>query len=128
MVRGKEESDTFLNRMPERPATQFLQTSVASAPLSGIPTADVTGQAGFCTLERVEERAAGYEFLVRFFIRATGALAVTVRTAEVEQVFCTSEAGGEITVADLTAEDPEFVVASLGEVDEINSAVAAIIR
>ena len=95
---------------------------------TGIPTANVTGQGGFCTLERVEDPDAGYQFLVRFFLRATGNLAVTVRTAGVEQMYCTSEAGGEITFADLTAPDPAFVVVSLDEVKDINATVGKIIR
>jgi hypothetical protein len=94
----------------------------------GVPTADVTGQGGFCTLESVEDPTLGYEFLVRFFVRATGALAVTVRLAEVEQVFCTSEAGGQITFADLTEDDPQFVEVELEEVEDLNRTVAGIIR
>src|SRR5690606_9716253 len=31
----------------------------------GVPTADVTGQGGFCTLERVQDVNFGYEWLVR---------------------------------------------------------------
>jgi Ca2+-binding RTX toxin-like protein len=95
---------------------------------TGIPTADVTNQGGFCTVERVTDPDFGYQFLVRFFVRATGNLAVTVRTRDVEQVFCTSEAGHEITVADLTADKPDFVVVSLDEVKKINPAVGKIIR
>jgi hypothetical protein len=95
---------------------------------NGLPTADVTGQGGFCTLERVQDPDAGYQFLVRFFLRATGNLAVTLRTVDVEQVYCTSQAGREITFADLTAANPEFVVVSLDEVETINSTVAKIIR
>ena len=95
---------------------------------TGIPTANVTGQGGFCTVERVEDPDAGYQFLVRFFVRATGNLAVTLRTVDVEQVFCTSQAGGQITYADLTASDPEFVVVSLDDVKKINPTVAKIIR
>ena len=95
---------------------------------TGIPTADVTGQAGFCTLERVQDANPGYEFLVRFFLRASGNLAVTMRTAGVEQVYCTSQAGGQITFADLTAATPEFVVVSLDEVEDINPTVGKIIR
>jgi hypothetical protein len=79
-------------------------------------------------LEQVEDPLLGYEFLVRFFVRATGALAVTIRLAEVEQVFCTSEAGDQITFADLTAETPEFVVVPLAEVGRLNRLVAQIIR
>jgi Ca2+-binding RTX toxin-like protein len=95
---------------------------------TGLPSADVTGQGGFCTLDDVRGQGSGYEFLVRFFARATGNLLVTVRTAEVEQVFCTSQAGGAITFADLTAPSPEFVEVSLGEVAKLNSLVRQIIR
>jgi hypothetical protein len=94
----------------------------------GVPTANVSGQGGFCTLEPVDDPALGYEFLVRFFVRATGNLAVTIRLAEVEQVFCTSQAGGQITFADLTRADPEFVVVTLEEVERLNRTVAEIIR
>lgn len=94
----------------------------------GVPTADVSGLGGFCTLERVEDPDLGYEFLARFFVRATGALAVTIRLSEVEQVFCASEEGGQITYADLTEADPEFVNVELYQVEELNSLVAQIIR
>ncbi len=95
---------------------------------TGIPTADVTNQGGFCTVERVEDPDFGYQFLVRFFLRASGNLAVTLRTRDVEQVFCTSQAGGEITFADLTAADPEFVVVSPDDVKKLNATVGKIIR
>ncbi len=95
---------------------------------TGIPTADVTGQGGFCTLEDVQDSDLGYQFLVRFFARATGNLAVTLRTVDVEQVYCTSQVGGQITFADLTATNPEFVVVDLDEVKEINRTVDKIIR
>lgn len=95
---------------------------------NGIPTADLTGSPGFCTVERVADPSLGYEFLVRFFVRATGNLAVTVRPADVEQAFCTSEAGGAITFADLTQENPEFVEVSVDDVEQLNPLVAAIIR
>jgi hypothetical protein len=96
---------------------------------TGVPTANVTGQGGFCTLEPADDPAArGYEFLVRFFARATGNLLVTVRTHDVEQVFCTSEAGGAITFADLTRPDPAFVEVSLADVRGLNPVVAESIR
>ena len=95
---------------------------------TGLPTADVTGQGGFCTLEDVRGQGLGYDFLIRFFVRATGNLAVTVRTAEVEQMFCTSQAGGAITFADLTDSNPEFVEVSLDDVAELNPLVRQIIR
>jgi Ca2+-binding RTX toxin-like protein len=97
---------------------------------TGLPTANVTGQGGFCTLERVPDDAElGFAFLVRFFVRATGNLAVTIRlSADVEQVFCTSEAGGAIIFADLTAANPAFVEVSLDQVQQLNRTVAQIIR
>jgi Ca2+-binding RTX toxin-like protein len=105
---------------------------VLSAPqgayLSGVPTANVSGQGGFCTLEAVTDPEFGFEWLVRFFVRSTGALAVTIRLAEVEQVFCTSQAGGEITYADLTQRNPQFVVIPLASVPQANPTVALIIR
>jgi hypothetical protein len=96
---------------------------------TGLPTANVSGQGGFCRLERVSDaEARGYEFLVRFIVRATGVVAVTIRTHDVEQVFCTSEAGGAVTFADLTAANPEFVEVSLDEVEDLSSTVRDIIR
>jgi hypothetical protein len=96
---------------------------------TGLPTANVSLQGGFCRLEAVADPAArGFEFLVRFFARATGALLVTVRTHEVEQVFCTTEAGGGITFADLTKPNPDFVEVPLAAVQGINSDVARMIR
>jgi Ca2+-binding RTX toxin-like protein len=95
----------------------------------GIPTANVTGSPGFCTLEQVPaESGLGYEFLVRFFVRATGALAVTIRLVEVEQVFCTSQAGGQVIFADLRRAQPQFEVVSLDRVERLNPLVRRIIR
>jgi hypothetical protein len=95
----------------------------------GVPTAEVTDSPGFCTLERIGERnSLNYDFLVRFFVRSTGALAVTIRVEDTEQVFCTSEAGGAITFADLTQDNPEFEEVSLGEVRALNPDVRRIIR
>jgi Ca2+-binding RTX toxin-like protein len=95
---------------------------------TGLPTADLTGQGGFCTLEDIRGSDLGYEFLARFFVRATGALAVTVRLVGVEQMFCTSEAGGAITFADLTVAEPQLVEVSLDEVAALNRTVRQIIR
>jgi Ca2+-binding RTX toxin-like protein len=95
---------------------------------TGLPTADVTNQGGWCELEKVTDPDFGYDFLVRFFVRATGRLAVTLRTSEVEQVFCTSVAGGAITFADLTQPDPAFVNVTLDDVRALNATVAKIIR
>ncbi len=96
---------------------------------TGVPTANVTGQGGFCRLEQVDDPAGrGYQFLVRFFARATGNLLVTVRTRDVEQVFCTSEAGGAITFADLTDAAPQLVNIALADVADLNPVVAQIVR
>jgi len=96
---------------------------------TGLPTANVTGQGGFCRIEQVADPVArGFDFLVRFFSRATGNLLVTVRTRNVEQVFCTSEAGGAITYADLTEVDPQLVEVSIDQVEDLNRTVGAIIR
>jgi hypothetical protein len=95
---------------------------------TGLPTADVTGQGGFCTLEDVRGGDLGYEFLVRFFLKPTGALAVTMRVSGVEQVFCTSQTAAAITFADLRDQSPAFVEVSLDKVAELNDTVRQIIR
>jgi hypothetical protein len=96
---------------------------------TGLPTADVTNQGGFCRLEAVQDPAArGFEFLVRFFSKANGNLLVTVRSRDVEQVFCTTEVGPGITFADLTRPNPDFVEIPLAAVQDVNPDVARIIR
>jgi RTX calcium-binding nonapeptide repeat (4 copies) len=104
-----------------------LTAAVEGFPL-GVPTANVSGSPGFCTLERVADPAFGFEWLVRFFGRANGALAVTIRLADVEQVFCTSQAGGQITYADLTQPNPAFVEVPLDQVPALNYIVGLIVR
>ena len=89
----------------------------------GVPTADVSGLANFCTLE--ESPVSAYEHLVRFR-GATGNIIVTVRVSEVEQVFCSQ--GGAIAFADLTQRFPAFVVISQPEVETLNLLVGAMIR
>ena len=92
----------------------------------GIPTADVSGLANFCTLEA--SSSPDYEFLIRFRGRAASNIIVTVRVSEVEQVFCTDQAGGSIAFANLTDPSPAFVVVSQQQVATLNSLVAAMIR
>ncbi len=127
---GSGKADALIFGNIDRDADNIPTISAATGrhAKTGIPTADVTGQGGFCTLERVQDPSFGYEFLIRFFLRATGNLAVTLRTVDVEQVYCTSQAGREITFADLTTDDPQFVVVSLDEVKKINPTVGQIIR
>lgn len=104
----------------------ILSTPVAGFPF-GVPTANVSGQGGFCTIEPAPSDS-NYDFLIRFFGRATGNLAVTLRTRDVEQVFCTSVAGGAITFADLREPQPSFVIVSQGEVESLNPTVGSIVR
>jgi hypothetical protein len=92
----------------------------------GITTADVSGLANFCTVEVSPSR--GYEFLVRVRSAATGNIIVTVRVKEVEQVFCTSQSGALIAIADLTVPSPAFDVVSLPDVQILNPLVGAMIR
>jgi len=95
----------------------------------GVPTAEVTGSPGFCTLERIgAANSLDYDYLVRFFVRSTGDLAVTVRLEDTEQVFCTSRAGGAITFANLTRDEPRFREVSLSRVRDLNPTVRGIIR
>ena len=92
----------------------------------GIPTADVSGLGNFCTVEA--SPSPGYEFLARFRSAATGNIIVTVRLQDVEQVFCTSQSGASIALADLTVPSPAFAVVSLPEVRFLNQLVGAMIR
>jgi hypothetical protein len=104
-----------------------VPTAGGTAPgFAVVPGVNVTGQPGFCTVERSADPS--FEFLVRFFVRATGNLAVTVRLVGVEQLFCTSQAGGQITYADLTVANPQFVVVRQAEVEQLNAVVGRIIR
>jgi len=95
---------------------------------TGIPTANVSGSPGFCELEFVGDTDLGFDYLIRFFVRATGNLAVTIRLKDVEQVICTSEVGGQITFADLTARHPRFVLADPIKLAILNPTVNEIIR
>jgi hypothetical protein len=47
---------------------------------------------------------------------------------DVEQVFCTGQAGASIAFADLTVPSPAFSVISLSEVEALNPIVGAMIR
>ena len=89
----------------------------------GIPTANVSGQANFCTIE--DSPVAGYQYLVRFR-NGAGNILATVRVARTEQVFCSL--GGAITFADLTTSSPSFVVVSQQQVENLNPLVAAMVR
>lgn len=133
-------SDAFMGGSGGRDAQIFglIDRDVNNVPIltpvnglfkeTGVPTADVTGSPGFCRLEYVGDTNIGFDFLIRFFVRATGDLAVTIRLKDVEQVFCTSEYGGQITFADLKDDHPQFVEIDPYQITEINRTVAKIIR
>lgn len=129
---GKGPRDTLVMGTIDRdPATNIPTLTAVSGrhAETGLPTANVTGQGGFCTLEAVEDPAArGYDFLVRFFSKANGALLVTIRVRDVEQVYCTTQVGNGVTFADLTRPNPDFVEIPLAAVRDLNSDVAKMIR
>ncbi len=89
----------------------------------GIPTANVSGLSNFCTIENSPSPA--FEYLVRFR-NAAGNILATVRTNEVEQVFCSQ--GGSIVFADLTLPSPTFVAVAQQDLATVNPLVAAMIR
>jgi hypothetical protein len=93
----------------------------------GVPTADVKGSPGFCRLSPAPQQSK-FDYLALFFVRETGDLAVTIRLADVEQVFCTSRAGGQTTYANLTLANPRFVNVTDKRVTDLNRTVARIIR
>jgi hypothetical protein len=100
----------------------LLRDGVPGFP-QGIPTANVSGQTQFCTVEA--SPLPGYEFLIRFR-GAAGNIIVTVRVRDVEQAFCSQD--GQIAVADLTQPNPAFAAASQDEVAQLNSLVAEMVR
>ena len=89
----------------------------------GVPTANVSGQPNFCTIEA--SPLPGYDHLIRFRGQA-GNLVVTVRVRDVEQVFCSQDGG--ITFADLTQPTPAFVNVSQDQVLALNPLVGVMIR
>jgi Ca2+-binding RTX toxin-like protein len=89
----------------------------------GIPTANVSGQSNFCTIEN--SPSPEYQYLVRFRA-AAGNILATVRVSGVEQVFCSQS--GSIVFADLTAPSPVFVALSRPELEALNPIVAAMVR
>jgi Ca2+-binding RTX toxin-like protein len=128
---GEGDKDAQVFGVVDRDANNVPIVKDAGGVYDRLPTADVTGSPGFCRLERLSaenSEALGFDFLVRFFVRATGNLAVTIRLKDTEQVFCTSEAGGEITYANLLDTNPAFIVIPLTDVNGLNPTVAQIIR
>ncbi len=102
-----------------------LLPGVAGFP-QGIPTADVSSLANFCTIEA--SPLPGYDYLIRFRGRAANNIIVTVRVRDVEQAYCTDQAGNAIAFANLRDPYPAFVPVSPQEVDALNPLVGAMIR
>jgi hypothetical protein len=113
--------------------TRNVKLNPANGYSQGLPSVDVTGLNAQCTIDKVPaESELGYDFLVRFR-NAAGALVVTLRQVEVEQVFCPStnangSAAAGIVYADLRQDNPQFRSVSLDEVKQINPLVGQIIR
>lgn len=107
-------------------AVPVLSAPTVDFPL-GVPTANVSGQGGFCTVETAPQ-GSGYDYLIRFVARATGNIAVTVRVKGVEQLFCTSTQGGNITFANLQGPSPVQEVVSIDDVQRENRIVGLMIR
>ena len=101
-----------------------LTFGVAGYP-QGIPTANVSGLAQHCTVERGGK--SRYDYLVRFRA-AAGNIVVTVRVSGVEQVFCPSQESAGIAFADLTLATPVFLDVLQQEVEILNPVVGAMIR
>ena len=71
----------------------------------------------------------GFQWMVCFFEGSGGTLAVRIRLAIVQQLFCTSANGDQITFAGLTQAAAVFVVAMLEEtLLRLNATVGRIIR
>jgi hypothetical protein len=117
----------LIDRDPNDPAGRLplLSNPVPRFP-HGVPGVNISGTSGTCTLERVTDPDLGFEFLVRFF-GGNGALAVTIRLSEVEQVFCPDGQGG-IVFADLTVREPEFTLVASDRLVRLNRNVALISR
>ena len=74
---GRGDADALIFGNIDRDASNIpiISPTTKRHAKTGIPTADVTHQGGWCELERVEDPDAGYQFLVRFIVRSTGNLA-----------------------------------------------------
>ena len=90
----------------------------------------VSVQGGFYPLQRIAHLGAfGFQWMVCFFEGSGGTLAVRVRLAKVQQLFCISANGDQITFAGLTQAAAVFVVAMFEEtLLPLNPTVGRIIR
>ena len=92
----------------------------------GIPTADVSGLANFCTLEAAPRRVTTIS--CGFAVVPPATSSSRYGSGQFEQVFCTDQVGGSIAFANLTNPSPSFVAVSQQEVASLNSLVAGMIR
>jgi hypothetical protein len=109
------------------PTAQMATVGRSERPIA---TANLLGAPGFCQIDRAPEDS-GYEWLVRFVVRNTGAVAVTVRLYGVEQVFCSSKMGGGAEWVDFTQGSyggGDLRPITLERIREVNPLVGAIVR
>jgi hypothetical protein len=114
-VRVKADTDTLIlgsmllkpgdNTQPELFQTRFGRlprtfVSDRGLPASISPTSATPPIKGFCEIVRAPA-GLGYDHLVRFFVEATGAQAVTIRVKNVEQVLCGTRGEDGITQTSL---------------------------
>jgi hypothetical protein len=125
---GGPGKDALVVGLIDPSSSQPLLSNPTNSFPHGRPSVNVSGTNGFCAVERVQDPDLGFEFLIRFFVRSTGNLAVTIRLNETEQVFCPGLNLGEIVFADLTKDEPQFVPVALNQVQRLNELVAPIIR
>jgi hypothetical protein len=123
---GGNGTDTMVFGVIDRNAAGIPTPGGTAPGFAVLPSVNVSGQGGFCTVERSADPT--YQYLVRFFVRATGALAVTVRLVGVERLLCTSNAGGQITFADLTAANPVFIIATREQIEQADPVLGRIVR
>ncbi len=128
---GNRDAQVVGNIDRDPAGTRNVKLNPANGYSQGLPSVDVTGLNAQCTIDKVPaDSELGYEFLVRFR-NAAGALVVTLRQVEVEQVFCPSsngQAATGIVYANLNQDNPQFRSVSLDEVKQLNPLVGQIIR
>ncbi|MGH9119982.1 MAG: hypothetical protein ACRD0A_19570 [Acidimicrobiales bacterium] len=88
-----------------------------------VPRVNVNQGTQFCTIERAPTTdGLNVDAVVRFR-NAAGALVVTIRLVDVEQVLCISQTPGQVGVADIDEGQDEFVDAPIADFDGVLGAV-----
>lgn len=107
------------------PTVQMVNVGRGARPIN---TSNLQGAPGFCEIDAAPQES-GYEFLIRFIRRTDNVLLVTVRTEDVEQVFCASKAGGSAEWADLTSySGGGLAPITLERIRQVNPLVGAMVR